>query len=456
MTPANEVRSPAEIELEFWKAVVELDEADLYQIYLDKVEKREFAGAFTELAKRKLPRAAGSAPIKIAAPAQRVAAKTAPTPPCVAGAKLDVFADGKWYPSTAKGKDAAGRCEIHYDGWDDKYDLAVGPDRMRAPEPQPVVSAEDKARLDLVKPLIAQAQAQASANNYLGAAESFEKAARAAAKIEAGHTIAADAAVLSAVDYLVAGGDSAKNLLRAGRMFKLAAELGDAGGARSYAYMLQIGYGVAKDEGRARRVLKPFAEIGDRLAMAQYGQMLMLGQGGPRELKEGREFIRKSAEGGNATGMLYHAHRLRREQGDAAAAAWYSRAAKKGNTEAMLAFGRLLLWSKEMPRDEAEGKKWLKKAADKNDPHAMFELAQILLRDAATQAEGASLAATASTFGNPEHRLFYAKLLEKGIGVPKDIARARVQYEVLLLPRSRTNRYYRKRAQLELADLRGM
>jgi hypothetical protein len=204
-------------------------------------------------------------------------------------------------------------------------------------------------------------------------------------------------------------------------------------------------------------VLKPFAEQGDGQSMAQYGQMLMVGQGGSQQSKLGRQFIQRAAEAGNATGMRYHADLLRREQGDAAAAVWYRRAAEKNDSKAMLALGRLLLLSKDVPRNEAEGKQWLTKAADQMEEQAMYELAQIYVRDPKTQAEGARLAGMASAFGNPEHRLFYAKLLEKGIGVPRDVQRARAQYEVLLMPDNpKTNRYYRRRAQLELADLRAV
>jgi TPR repeat protein len=452
----DEQKSAAELELEFWKAVTELDEADLYQVYLDKVAAREFKGTFTALAKRKVARAGGAEPILAAVPARKAtAAKAAPTPDCVAGAKLDVLENGTWYPSTAKGKNAEGRCEISYDGFDAKYDEAVGPERMRAHQPPTPISAEDKARLEAMKPLIAQAQQAAAAKDYVSAAQTFEKAARAGAKFEAGEQIASAAALLSGTHYLI-DDKSPKSRLRAARMFRLAAQLGQSGGAVAYAYMLRTGHGVAKDEVRARGVLKPFAEKGDGQSMAQYGQMLMAGQGGSQQAKLGRQFIQRAAEAGNATGMRYHADHLRREQGDAAAAVWYRRAAEKDDSKAMLALGRLLLLSKDMPRDEAQGKQWLTKAADQMEEQAMFELAQIYVRDPKTQAEGAKLAGLASAFGNPEHRLFYARLLEKGIGVPQDIQRARAQYEVLLLPNNpKTNRYYRRRAQLELADLRG-
>jgi localization factor PodJL len=109
-----------------------------------------------------------------------------------------------------------------------------------------------------------------------------------------------------------------------------------------------------------------------------------------------------------------------------------------------------------MPRDQAQGMMWLRKAADQMEPQAMFELAQILVREPGTQAEGAKFAARASAFGHPEHRLFYAKLLEEGIGVPKDIEKAKTQYEVLAARgNAMSSRYYRRRAQLELADLQG-
>ncbi len=453
----DEQKSAAELELEFWKAVTELDEPDLYQVYLDKVAAREFKGTFSPLAKRKVARAGAVEPILAALPARKAApAKAAPTPDCVAGARLDVLEDGKWYPSTAKGKDAAGRCEIHYDGYDAKYDIAIGPDRMRAHQPAPPMSAEDKARLEAMKPLVAQAQQEMIASNYLASAQTFEKAARLGAKFEAGRQIGSAAALLSGTHYLVEGGNSPKNRLRAARMFKLASDLGESGGAAAYAYMLRTGHGIAKDDVKARSVLRRYAELNDGISMAQYGQMLMAGQGGPQQVKAGRAFIQRAAEAGNPTGMRYYADRLRREQGDAAAAVWYKRAAEKNDSKAMLALGRLLLLSKDMPRDEAQGMQWLSKAADQMEPQAMFELAQIYVRDPKTQAEGAKLAARASAFGHPEHRLFYAKLLEKGIGLPQNIQHAKTQYQVIMAGNNAmSNRYYRRRAQLELADLRG-
>jgi len=450
VTVEDEQKSAAELELEFWKALNELNEPDLYQVYLDKVQNREFAGTFKELAQRKIAKAGGlPAEQPIVRPA---AVEAAPPPPCTAGAQMDVFWNGKWYPATAKSA-ANGGCLIGYDGYDARWDETVTADRMRARQAPAPVSADDKAKLDEIRPLVAEAQKAMAAGDQAGSARAFERAARMGAKVAAGQDIAAAAALLSGTSYLAVGAKDPRNRLRAARMFKLASELGNSGGGAAYAYMLRTGYGVARNEVKGRSVLKTFAEQGDAQAMAEYGQMLLAGQGGPQRVGEGKTFIRRAAEAGNSTGMLYHAQNVRRDKGDAEAAAWYRRAAEKGSAKAMLALGRLQLWSKTMPRDAAAGKQWLAKAAEQMEPQAMYELARLYVRDPATQAQGAKLAGIASAFGHPEHRLFYARLLEEGIGLKKNIERAKTEYQVIL---ATGKRYYKRRAQLELRDLNAL
>jgi len=53
---------------------------------------------------------------------------------------------------------------------------------------------------------------------------------------------------------------------------------------------------------------------------------------------------------------------------------------------------------------------------------------------------------------NADYAIYFAGLLERGVGVKKDLAKARVYYENATM---NGNRYQRRRAQLELAELRG-
>jgi hypothetical protein len=237
-------------------------------------------------------------------------------------------------------------------------------------------------------------------------------------------------------------------------MYRQAASYGDAGGAVLYAFLLRTGHGVATNETRARAVLKPFAEAGDGDAMAQYGQMLMLGQGGPRDQAAGRKFLEEAAKESSTAGMYHWGDLVRRDKGDAAAAVWYRRAADKGNTKAMLALGRLLLWSDEVPRNPEEGKAWLQKAGDQFEWEALYELAKVYVadRDPKVREKGAELALKAALSRNADHALFYANLLRSGRGVKQDFKGARLWYENAA---SNGNRYQRRRAQLELASLQG-
>lgn len=49
---------------------------------------------------------------------------------CQPGAAIDVFINGSWVASTVKASpDAMGTCPVHFDGFSDRYDESVGPDR---------------------------------------------------------------------------------------------------------------------------------------------------------------------------------------------------------------------------------------------------------------------------------------------------------------------------------------
>lgn len=51
---------------------------------------------------------------------------------CAVGGKIDVAWHGVWYPATIKaGPNAAGACQIGYDGYGSNWDEWVGADRMR-------------------------------------------------------------------------------------------------------------------------------------------------------------------------------------------------------------------------------------------------------------------------------------------------------------------------------------
>jgi|GEM_PF-3338907 len=370
------------MELEFWKATADLNEPELYQVYLDKVASGEFSGVYSAIARLKAT------------------------------------------PQTVNQKDR-------------DRDLPLSSERKQVLENE-------------VRAAIKNAQSAAERNDTVTAAREYERAAISGATIPELSEIASNAALLSGVNYLSAGARLPKTVMQAARMLKLGTELGNSGAAAAYTYMLRTGHGVAKDEEEARRILKGFAEAGDVMALARYGQMLMNGEGGASDVDSGRSLIKTSAEQGSSFGMLFYADIVRREEGDGASLRWYRSAAEKGNTKAMLALGRLLLWSKTVATNRDEALQWLEKAGDELEVDALYELAQIYVQDPATLEKGAQYAGIASSFGDFEHRLFYAELLEEGRGVPKNLVAARAQYEVVQVL---GNSYYRKRAELEIADL---
>jgi TPR repeat protein len=379
---------------------------------------------------------------------------------CKAGGKVDIEWKGKWYPGTMRaGPDTDGRCPIAYDGYDASWNESVPMARLRAPTPPPapiVLTDAQKAQQAEAKKLMAEA----GAAKGVEAARLYEKTSRMLGRLPGHEEIAATAAFMSAVNYQLEGTsrmleDQNPHRLRllSARMFKRAAGPGAGGAATIYAYFLRTGFGVAKDEPAARRVLKPFAEAGNADAMAQYGQMLLAGIGGPQDIAAARTFLQKSAEMEDKNGLLYWGDVVRRDKGDAAALPLYRRAAEKDNAKAMVKLGRLLLWSKEVPRDPEAGKTWLHKASDELEWDAAYELARIYTRDPdpAVRAKGAALAQRGALSMNADHAIFYAGLLKRGVGVEKNLAGARTYLENAML---NGNREQKKRAQLELAALR--
>lgn len=54
------------------------------------------------------------------------------TPLCRPGERVEVLSDGEWYDAVVTAPlQADGRCPIHYDGYDEDEDEAVGPKRLR-------------------------------------------------------------------------------------------------------------------------------------------------------------------------------------------------------------------------------------------------------------------------------------------------------------------------------------
>lgn len=139
--------------------------------------------------------------------------------------------------------------------------------------------------------------------------------------------------------------------------------------------------------------LKPLAEQGDVKAQIYLGGMYDRGNGMTQDFKS--------------------------------AAKWYLKAANQGNDEAQYSLASMYQAGEGVPKDLNKAKEWYLKAANQGLAKAQLGLAALLLLGDGDETVAAGWALKAANQGLPEAQETLGKLYASGIGVPKDISKAK-------------------------------
>jgi TonB family protein len=246
------------------------------------------------------------------------------------------------------------------------------------------------------------------------------------------------AALLSLGESLVEGKRLPKDTPRAAQLFERAMELGSPRAAAELAALHQKGEGVARDATRARALYERAADEGYVYAMTMAGWMHERGEGGPVELARALDFYRLAAAKKNewATKRLVQllwrstADRTTREEGWQ----WLRRGAQNEIVELQIqAAFAVLTGMRDDAEVEAVARTWLEQAAAKQESDARVQLAMCLMGGWGMEQDftrAAELFASEEA-RNVQARVEWVKALAYGVGVARDVPRARKLLESL-------------------------
>ena len=207
-----------------------------------------------------------------------------------------------------------------------------------------------------------------------------------------------DAAAMTMIGMIYHDGAAVgRSDLEASRWFRLASNLGDAGGAYELGVLLLEGApGLPKDPVAAREQFERAAAKGHSGALYSLGAIAL------------------DATSGHTPDL-------------AAAADDFKRAALAGDDNGAYSYGVMLREGKGTPRDPAESAHWLKRAAENGVIAAQVEYAIMLFNgDGVPKDEAAAvhMLRIAAAKGNPIAQNRLAHLYVVGRDVPRDLARA--------------------------------
>ena len=152
------------------------------------------------------------------------------------------------------------------------------------------------------------------------------------------------------------------------RVFRLAADQGLAEAQFSLGVMYDDGRDVPQNDSEAVRWYRLAADQGNAFAQNNLGVMYRDGRGVPQNDSEAVRWYRLAADQGNAfaqnnLGAMYRAGRGVPQNGSEAVR-WYRLAADQGNAIAQSNLGYMYQEGRGVPKDEKEAAGWYRKAAD--------------------------------------------------------------------------------------------
>jgi TPR repeat protein len=168
---------------------------------------------------------------------------------------------------------------------------------------------------------------------------------------------------------LEGGSGLAQNMAMAAEYYERAMDAGDSWGMFCYADMLEFGKGVPKDEARAVQLFKLAADSGDAKAQSRYGMFAEFGKYGvPKSNLEAARYYKMASDQGSLEGMYNYADMLEYGKGipkdTREAIRLYKLGASKGHPKSLAYLGVLMLRGALFQRDAENGKKLLNQVVD--------------------------------------------------------------------------------------------
>jgi TPR repeat protein len=162
------------------------------------------------------------------------------------------------------------------------------------------------------------------------------------------------------------------------RLWRLAAEMGDASAQLNLGTSYRDGEGVEKDYTEAVKWFRKAAEQGNALAQNRLGRRYDNGEGVEKDYAEAVKWYRKAADQGDAIaqcnlGNCYLSGRGV-EKDYTEAVEWYRKAAEQGNADAQFNLGVCYYNGEGVAQDYAEANKWYRKAAEQGHARAQYNL----------------------------------------------------------------------------------
>lgn len=224
-------------------------------------------------------------------------------------------------------------------------------------------AAQEQAPAD-IPAVIAEAEAAYTAKDYATAQRLYRIAA------EQG-----DARAQNVLGYLYDSGRGVpQDYTEAVKWYRLAADQGFPKAFGNLAAAYGNGTGVAKDEGEALKWARLGAEQGDAASQNVLGVLYASGQGVPKNDREAVKWYRLAADQGfasaqvNMGGMLVYGRGVPHNYAEAMK--WYRRAAEQDEADAQYSLGLMYSNGYGVPKNDAEALRWYRLAADQGNAGA--------------------------------------------------------------------------------------
>jgi uncharacterized protein len=220
------------------------------------------------------------------------------------------------------------------------------------------------------------------------------------------------------------------------RLYRQAADAGNAAALNNLGLMYRDGIGVPQDPTEAVRLFRKAVDAGNTLAMNNLGFMYRDGRGIAKDEAEALRLYRKAVDAGSPHGMFNLAIMYQDGRGvakdEVEALRLLRKAADAGGTHAMFKLGLMYEGGHGVAKDEAEALRLIRKAADAGYTHAVVRLGFIYETGrgvAKDEAEALRLYRKAADTGNAYAMYKLGGIYAAGRGVGRDPIQAKLWYQ---------------------------
>ncbi len=271
---------------------------------------------------------------------------------------------------------------------------------------------------------VARGMAQVRTGHYAEALADFQEAAR--LDPESG-----EAALQLGRMYWSGQGVTTANYAEAMRLFRHAADRGEAEALTALGDAYRLGRGVARDDAEAARWYQKAADRGEPQGMYELAGLFEKGRGVAKDDAQALRLYRRAVEQDHAAAMYrlglmsYEGRGVAQDYGTALE--WYRKAADRDYAPAIHVIGWLYQNGQGVAKDYAEAMRWYRKAAGKDFAPAINQVGYLYnhgLGVSKDRTEAAQWYRKAADLGNGAAMWNLGFMYEVGDGVAKDEAEA--------------------------------